>query len=112
MSDMYKCVDCGKIFKVEDSKVVEECVGEFWGQPAYERWDACPNCSSQNLEEYKGVECWVSFYLNDGTQSGATLTVKGDDIYDEIEEQLIEEYGEDFGGIADYDTYENMIKEA
>ena len=111
MADYYRCLDCGAIFKVEDSLTVEECVGEFWGQPAYERWAACPHCKSTDLEEYKGREYWVSYTLQDGTQTGATLTVNdaGEyDAYDEIEEQLKEMHGDMLADIADYGAYDDL----
>ena len=47
-------------------------------------------------------EIWVSFYLQNGTQDGATLYAK--DI-DDAEKQLREEYKNSFGGIADYGYY-------
>lgn len=44
---MYYCVDCEQWF--ETPKFYEECVGEFWGAPAYMSFDICPNCSSDNI---------------------------------------------------------------
>ena len=114
MCDMYRCTDCGKIFKAEDARVVEDLVGEYMGRPAYERWDACPECVSTDLEEYKAVEYWVSYYLNDGTQCTATITINGaypDSIYSEIEDRLKREHGDHLGEIVDYEAVEDMIKE-
>ena len=48
---------------------------------------------------------WVSFYLQDGTQCGGTYD--GDDI-DDVERQIMQEYGEMFGGIADYGRYADI----
>lgn len=114
MCDMYRCLDCGNIFKAEDARIVEECVGEFWGAPAYERWDACPECVSTDLEEYEPLECWVSYYLNDGTQCNAIITVNGaysENIYDEIKEHLKKEHGDHLGEIDDYETVDDMTRE-
>ena len=47
-----QCLDCEEIFDEEDAEVVSEKVGEFWGAPAYMRYNACPNCLSTELEEY------------------------------------------------------------
>ena len=45
----------------------------------------------------------VSYWLQDGTQTGATIAVSNDALaYDEIMDALIELHGDDFGGIADY----------
>lgn len=45
----------------------------------------------------------VSYWLQDGTQTGATIAVVNDaSAYDEIMDALVEMHGEDFGGIADY----------
>lgn len=49
---------------------------------------------------------WVSFYLQNGTQDGATLYAK--DIND-AERKLKEEYGDDFGSIADYGYYKEEV---
>ena len=47
----YKCYDCGEIFDEEDADVRSECVGEFWGAPAYMDYNVCPRCGSQDIEE-------------------------------------------------------------
>lgn len=52
MADMCKCRNCGAIFPVDDRLIVKECVGEFWGAPAYESWDACPVCKDTDIEDY------------------------------------------------------------
>ena len=113
MCDMYRCLDCGNIFKAEDAEEIQECVGEFWGMPAYEHWAACPSCKSTELEDYEGKEYWVSYTLQDGTQTGATLTINGaypESVYDELVEELKKMHGEDFGDIADYGSYEEQAK--
>ena len=50
-------------------------------------------------------DMWISLYLQDGTQGGATLIAV--DI-DDAEAQLQEKYGEMWGGIADYGFYDEM----
>lgn len=52
----YKCYDCDEIFDEDDAGSRSECVGEFWGSPAYESYMVCPNCGSDDLEEYVGNE--------------------------------------------------------
>jgi len=119
MAEYYRCVDCGNVFKTEDASCVTDCVGEFWGVPAYEKWHACPSCMSTDLEEYEPKKYWVSLYLQDGTQTGATLTINGaNDNYDELEYECKRRFGDVFGGIADYgayddeEDYKNVIKES
>lgn len=46
---------------------------------------------------------WISFYLQDGTQTGETIEAQN---INEAEEILRTEYGTEFGGIADYGFYE------
>jgi len=50
---MYKCECCGEIF--EEPKYVQECMGEFWGTPAFETWAVCPYCEGE-FEEYEEEE--------------------------------------------------------
>lgn len=49
-----RCLDCDEIFKEEDAETVSELVGEFWGAPAYMKYNACPVCRSTDVEEYYG----------------------------------------------------------
>ena len=52
--DMYYCTNCGRW--VEDLKEYRECVGEFWGAPAYETFWCCPHCGSDEVldrDEYE-----------------------------------------------------------
>ena len=51
---MYKCEECGNVF--DEPKMVQECVGEFWGTPAYETWAVCPDCGSDEIEDYEDNE--------------------------------------------------------
>ncbi len=48
---MMKCYNCGLIFKEEDADVRSECVGDFWGSPAYMDFNICPNCHSDEIDE-------------------------------------------------------------
>ena len=45
----YKCEDCGKIFFYP--RETRECVGEYWGSPAYETEYTCPHCRRGYFEE-------------------------------------------------------------
>ena len=47
---MYICEDCGKVF--DEPKTYEECMGEFWGAPAYETFAICPFCESEAFKGY------------------------------------------------------------
>lgn len=58
MSKM-KCSDCGHVFAEEDAETTQEYVGEFWGAPAYQTISICPNCRSEDIDEfsYSSEEC-------------------------------------------------------
>lgn len=51
---MFKCNDCGAEF-VEPAHA-SEYRGECWGQPAYERYCACPYCYSGDYDEISDKE--------------------------------------------------------
>lgn len=44
----YYCESCGRIF--EEPCEYTECVGEFWGAPAYQSYAECPYCGG-SIEE-------------------------------------------------------------
>ena len=46
----YKCQECGETFTLEESAAVSDCVGEFWGSPAYNEFVACPRCRCTDLD--------------------------------------------------------------
>ncbi len=50
----YKCNECEAEFNEPDS--YSECMGEFWGMPAYEYFDCCPVCKSDDIEELKYID--------------------------------------------------------
>lgn len=52
----YKCESCGHEFEEDEMITVQECVGEFWGVPAYESWGACPRCKSTDIYEVEEDE--------------------------------------------------------
>ena len=47
-----KCSECDHVFSEDDAETRKECVGEFWGAPAYMDYNACPECGSTELDEY------------------------------------------------------------
>lgn len=49
---MLKCNDCGRTFETKDLDSYQECVGEYWGTPAYETFYVCPYCGSDEYGEY------------------------------------------------------------
>lgn len=51
-----KCYDCGAIFPEEDAGTYQEYVGEFWGTPAYQTYNCCPECNSEDVGTYEGGE--------------------------------------------------------
>lgn len=46
---MLYCCDCDSCFDASDARERRECVGEFWGAPAYETYMECPYCGSDSL---------------------------------------------------------------
>ena len=52
----YKCCKCKTIFDEDMAKTQSEYMGEFWGSPAYESYLVCPNCRTEEIEEYKEEE--------------------------------------------------------
>ena len=51
---MYRCLDCGKAF--ENPREYSECIGSFWGDPAYQTFEECPYCCG-DIEEL--VQCEI-----------------------------------------------------
>lgn len=49
---MYKCLGCGHLFEEGEQKTYRECVGEYFGTPAYEEYSGCPICE----EAYEEIE--------------------------------------------------------
>lgn len=41
---MYRCEECGHLFEEGEQEHISECVGEYWGSPAYQEYDVCPCC--------------------------------------------------------------------
>lgn len=48
---MYYCDNCGEFFDEDEFGTSHECVGEFWGSPAYMDYDVCPYCGSYDFSE-------------------------------------------------------------
>lgn len=55
---MMKCRDCGETFQNPEVYSYQECMGEFWGSPAYETFYLirCPFCGSENLEDNDDIQ--------------------------------------------------------
>lgn len=60
---MFKCCNCGCIFTENDAGTYQECVGEFWGAPAYETFMCCPECKSDEFDDYE--EEWEDYREDD-----------------------------------------------
>ena len=43
----YVCINCNKTF--DEPYKLEEHVGDYWGQPAYETYYSCPYCHSDEI---------------------------------------------------------------
>lgn len=47
------CTHCGNYFGSDELHYRRECVGEFWGTPAYDDFPECPYCGSEEfVDEY------------------------------------------------------------
>ena len=58
---MFICKDCGSLFENPDH--MEENVGEYCGQPAFQTIDICPNCHCDEIDEARMCEIcgeWIS----------------------------------------------------
>lgn len=51
---LYICNDCGAIF--DEPREIKECMGEFWGAPAYDTTACCPACGADDYEEFDDDE--------------------------------------------------------
>lgn len=49
---MLKCLDCDWTGDPLELKRSEEYRGEFWGMPAYETVYCCPECGSDNIDDF------------------------------------------------------------
>lgn len=56
MINPFKCYDCGAIFDEDEIVSRSEYVGEFWGSPAYQTVNYCPECGSDYIREYEGED--------------------------------------------------------
>lgn len=61
---MQICLECGKVF--EDDEIVhwQECVGEFWGFPAYKTFSGCPSCEGAYEDAEECENCGKYFALS------------------------------------------------
>lgn len=64
---MWKC-SCGCIFTDDEAGTYQECVGEFWGAPAYETFMCCPSCGGDEFDEYYEEEEEEESENEDGTE--------------------------------------------
>ena len=116
---MFKCYECGARFEWPEE--VEESRGEYWGCPCTEKVFYCPLCGSSGFTEIEDDEAgeedgkcaiWVSYFLVDGTQCGATLYVDGEKEtirHKDVEKMLVEMHGDMYCDIADYGFYDDLF---
>lgn len=48
---MFRCNNCGHIFNKPKSE--KWATGEYHGHTAYETWSVCPECRSEDYDEYE-----------------------------------------------------------
>lgn len=51
-----KCEHCKRIFDNDEIITERQYMGEFWGAPAYEDFDVCPYCRSDEIFDYEEEE--------------------------------------------------------
>ena len=54
---------------------------------------------------------WVSYFLQDGTQTGATLEVDANDPAHDIDRQLMAKHGDNYADVADWEEYDDVTDE-
>lgn len=89
---LYKCDNCGEVCYEEELGSYQECVGEFWGAPAYETFSCCPRCGSDEVYEWdEDKERYLDDYFNDDDAEAET------EYYDELLKEMNEtlDYEED-----------------
>lgn len=47
---------CQTVFDEDELRIVRECVGEYWGTPAYQEYGTCPCCKSDDYSEAEQCE--------------------------------------------------------
>lgn len=45
----YYCPHCEQYFDEEELTTRQECIGEYWGSPAYETFNTCPYCGDDEV---------------------------------------------------------------
>lgn len=58
------------------------------------------------------IKVWVSYFLQDGTQTGATLEVDAEMPAQDIDRQLMAKHGAMYGDVADWGEYEEDDEDA
>ena len=58
------------------------------------------------------ITVWVSYWLQDGTQTGATLEVDAKDPAHDIDRQLMAKHGMMYGDVADWGEWEDDEEDA
>jgi RNA polymerase subunit RPABC4/transcription elongation factor Spt4 len=53
---MIKCEHCKRIFDNNEIITERQYMGEFWGSPAYDDFDVCPYCKSDEIFDYEEEE--------------------------------------------------------
>ena len=56
-SSLYLCDHCGTPLTEDDFVNVRSLIGECWGQPAYEEYNACPVCRGYSIREATCGDC-------------------------------------------------------
>lgn len=52
----YYCTNCERFINEEDIDTRQECMGSFWGSPAYETFAICPHCGSDEVINEEDME--------------------------------------------------------
>lgn len=50
---MRRCCTCNAVCNDDELGYRKEYVGEFWGSPSYHTVDICPECGSDELEDFE-----------------------------------------------------------
>ena len=88
---MYKCLECGNLFEEGEQKRMRECVGEYWGSPAYQEYAVCPCCGGSYEEISPCKLCGGYESLESGEQYCENCKIEVAKRFDALLEEFSEE---------------------
>lgn len=111
---MVKCNNCGAIIENSEVDIIQDLVGEYHGQPAYQAVEICPCCHSDNLTEVERLSdkdimynyICDDFLYQDIVAVMAEMLGDNEDVYKELYARLCPKHP-DIEKDKDYIEYTN-----